>query len=107
MQGFLFKKESFVRKKTTVLICFLFEKSLGHRGVSHVLYKLILLYRVFTTVYIAFYGFKNSNYFLRYDRIMSGCIIGSSWEGLRITQDRLQTQTNSDLKNKLRLLSFF
>ena len=48
--------------------------------VSHVFYKLIIFYRVFTKLQIAFDCFKISNYFLRYDRSNLGHLTGSLWE---------------------------
>ena len=55
-------------------------KAIG-RGVSHVFYKLILFFRVFTKLQVVFYRLKNFKLFLRYDQSKSGRITGSLWKG--------------------------
>ena len=56
-------------------------KAIEGGGVSHVFYKLMLFYKVFIKLQVAFYRFKEFNFFLRYDQSKSDCITGSLWEG--------------------------
>ena len=46
-----------------------------------VFYKLILFYKVFTKLQVAFYCFKEFKLFFRYDQSKSDRITGSLWEG--------------------------
>ena len=61
----------------------------GHRGVSHVFYKLFLFYRVFTKLQVAFYHLKKI--FFEIWPVKVGCITGSLWDGKTKTTKKVSS----------------